>query len=208
MGKPPLRQHATLATRGRNPPTVQPVAKPKPQGTGSARVTCADEASRSPGWRLCPCGTVSPPRCNRSNWRGQCTRHRISSVRLPRWPSLNHAAPITRRTGRSAGRFARRRADIPTQAETPLETPSTMTLTGHRAYTTCPRCGEANPVVFVVHDHVWESAGLSLEPQHRGGPGYWCLTCFERRLGREITPADLKTGPNLLANKLLRVVRD
>ena len=53
----------------------------------------------------------------------------------------------------------------------------------------------AKPGVFsefyMVHDRVWEAAGMTLH-----GGGYLCIGCLERRLGRRLHRADF-TGCDL-----------
>jgi hypothetical protein len=51
---------------------------------------------------------------------------------------------------------------------------------------TCPGCGSDN-AAYMVNDYVWAAAGV--------GDGWWCVTCIEDRLGRELTGADLKVVP-------------
>ena len=82
-----------------------------------------------------------------------------------------------------------------------------MLISGDRAHTTCPVCGAVNPVVFMVLDHVWQSAGLPLGPYHRGGAGYWCLACFETKLGRAVVQSDLQIG-TFTCNRNLVIIRD
>jgi hypothetical protein len=67
--------------------------------------------------------------------------------------------------------------------------------TGYWCHFTCPDCG-ANPVCgYMVKDELWASTGL---PRRAG---YYCLSCFERRIGRKITKDDLK--PDLPFNDWL-----
>lgn len=46
---------------------------------------------------------------------------------------------------------------------------------------------------FMVHDHLWSSAGMT------SNGGHLCLDCLESRLGRPLTAADLK--PDLPINE-------
>jgi hypothetical protein len=39
----------------------------------------------------------------------------------------------------------------------------------------------------MVHDHVWQAAGMPAEPALAA---YLCIGCLENRLGRELTGAD------------------
>lgn len=47
---------------------------------------------------------------------------------------------------------------------------------------------------YVVHDHVWEAAGMDANHIPEWGYGgehhYLCIGCLEQRLGRELTAAD------------------
>jgi hypothetical protein len=53
----------------------------------------------------------------------------------------------------------------------------------------CPDCGELHHQVFMVHDAVWASTGLTDDA------GWFCLPCFERRLGRSVEEGDLCDVP-------------
>ncbi|MDA0253050.1 MAG: hypothetical protein O2892_19255 [Actinomycetota bacterium] len=46
---------------------------------------------------------------------------------------------------------------------------------------------QGNWEYFMVHDHVWSSAGMT--------GGHLCLDCLESRLGRSLTGADLMPDP-------------
>jgi hypothetical protein len=50
---------------------------------------------------------------------------------------------------------------------------------------TMPRTGRTE--WYMVRDEVWHEAN--------GGRGYLCIACLERRLGRQLTAADLTGAP-------------
>lgn len=54
--------------------------------------------------------------------------------------------------------------------------------------TPCPDCGIPDADVYMVLDELWLAVNGSYE-------GQLCVECFERRLGRNLTMADLKKDP-------------
>jgi hypothetical protein len=59
----------------------------------------------------------------------------------------------------------------------------------HLRASACPDCGELYHQVFMVHDFVWSTTGLANDA------GWFCLPCFERRLGRAVEEGDLCDVP-------------
>lgn len=49
----------------------------------------------------------------------------------------------------------------------------------------CDGCGERDPVMVIIHDSLWAAIA-----KHR--KEFLCLQCMEQRLGRPITPNDLR----------------
>jgi hypothetical protein len=53
---------------------------------------------------------------------------------------------------------------------------------GNRAI---PQTYDTRSEVYMVHDHVWQKAGMQL-----GYSGCLCIGCLEQRIGRELMPMD------------------
>lgn len=70
---------------------------------------------------------------------------------------------------------------------------------GERMCYLCQDCQQLAPALFMVRDELWASTGLK---------GIICLSCFEKRIGREVLLDDLKpcsvTEEMLLGAKIVQ----
>ncbi|WP_107661202.1 hypothetical protein [Nocardia suismassiliense] len=55
-----------------------------------------------------------------------------------------------------------------------------------RMYTPCDKCSSTDADVYMVHDDLWASSGLS---------GWVCFRCFEKAIGRRLVATDFKSLP-------------
>lgn len=61
---------------------------------------------------------------------------------------------------------------------------------------------------YMVHDQVWADAGMKTGDENHSGRGFLCIGCLEKRLVRQLTPADFKDLPiNAWASRESRTAR-
>ena len=60
--------------------------------------------------------------------------------------------------------------------------------------TTCEVCGRLNTDIYIVHEEVWNAAGLKAEDS-------CCIECLSGRLGRDLNLSDFNTDAPI--NRLL-----